>query len=303
MDNTVIPAVLSERSVTVDEIAASAFLVRYPEPTRSGYRLSLKQWFAWCYSHELAPLAAERSHIELWVRELLEKRGNKASTVNGKLNAVSGFYRLAKMDGRIGDNPCDYLKRPYVEHVSTRQALTRTELQRCLEAAKASSDLDHALWCLLAYNGLRISEACGIDIEHLGNHQGQPTVYVSRRKRNLSGEVPLAPRTAWSMKLLIGSRKSGPIFRKPRKPERLDQKSANLIVKRIAKKASISKRITPHSLRHTCITLALDAGATTRDIRNTMGYTDDRPVAYYDRNRQDLVRNSGLLVSAWVEAS
>lgn len=289
--------------VTPDEIAANAFLVRYPEPTRTGYRLCLRQWFTWCAERNLHPLNAERSHIELWTRELLERRGLKASTVNGKLNAVVGFYRLAKIDGRITDNPADYIKRPYVEKISTREALTRRELAACLEHARQTSDLDHALWSLLGFNGLRISEACALDVDHLAKHDGQPTVFVSRRKKNLSGYARLSHRTHEAITRLVGTRSSGPIFRKPRVPDRLDPRSANLIVKRVVRDVGITKRISCHSLRHTAITLALDAGATTRDIRNTMGYTDDRPVAYYDRGRHNLNRDSSILAAAWVEAS
>lgn len=65
----------------------------------------------------------------------------------------------------------------------------------------------------------------------------------------------------------------------------------------------IDKRITPHSLRHTFITLALDAGASVRDVQHSVGHRDARQVAYYDRNRASLPRNSTHIVSAYVEGS
>jgi hypothetical protein len=78
-------------------MAATRFLLRYQDPTRAGYTLSLKQWFQFCEDHDVRPLQVERAHVELWIRAL-EQKGNMASTINGKVNAVVGFYKLAKID-------------------------------------------------------------------------------------------------------------------------------------------------------------------------------------------------------------
>jgi len=60
------------------------------------------------------------------------------------------------------------------------------------------------------------------------------------------------------------------------------------IVKRRAKQAGVSKRITPHSLRHTAITLALDGGASVRKAQQLAGHADPKTTMRYDRNRQNL---------------
>jgi len=60
------------------------------------------------------------------------------------------------------------------------------------------------------------------------------------------------------------------------------------IVKRRAKQAGITKRITPHSLRHTAITLALDGGASVRQVQQLAGHADPKTTIRYDRNRKNL---------------
>jgi len=45
----------------------------------------------------------------------------------------------------------------------------------------------------------------------------------------------------------------------------------------------VTKRITPHSLRHTFVAMALDSGQAERDIAISTGHSDTRMVAYYDR--------------------
>lgn len=285
-----------------NNFVAMGFLARYREPTRSLYALNLRQWFDWCNLRGIKPLEAQRVHIELWAREMEEVKGLMASTVANKLNTVSGFYRLARFDRHITDDPSEYLRRPTVPRQTTTLALTRSELLKCMDLSMTEDFQAHALWCLLGFNGLRIGEALALDVEHLGRQGGYRTLMVTREKGNRSGNVPLAPRTSWAFDNHLGTRTSGPIFRK-RGGVRMDRPAASRIVHRVIKKAGITKHITPHSLRHTFMTLGLDAGVSVRDMTNTMGYSDSRMVSYYDHGRDSLPRNATHSVSAYVEGS
>lgn len=285
-----------------DEMAATRFLIRYKEPTRSGYAMCLRQWFQFCADNGVRPLDVERAYIELWMRSM-EQKGLMASTINGKLNAVCGFYRLAKIDRLIVDDPTEHLRRPSVPNVSRRQGLTRSEALRCLDVAKDSTPLDHALLCVLLYTGGRIGEVVALDVESLGMDQGQRTVMMMREKGNRSAPVPLPARATWAVDLYLGRRSTGPLFLMPRIEQRMTTTSARRVVSRIVKRAGIEKRITPHSFRHTHITLALNAGVNTRDIVNSMGYADARQVARYDREKDAIARHSSHWVSAAVEGA
>jgi hypothetical protein len=104
---------------------------------------------------------------------------------------------------------------------------------------------------LLALNGLRVSEAIGADIEALGLERGHRTLTVLRKGGN--SDRPLAPRTARAVDLAIGERLSGPIF-VGHDGWRFDQYAAGRIVRRVARRAGVSKPIGPHTLRHAFIT-------------------------------------------------
>jgi integrase len=62
-----------------------------------------------------------------------------------------------------------------VDYESHAVALDRNELGALLVAAGLGQPLEHALISLLALNGLRVSEATGADIEHLGLERGHRT--------------------------------------------------------------------------------------------------------------------------------
>lgn len=282
------------------DFAAMAFLARYRvESTRKGYGLSLRQWFVFCEEHFIDPLAAQRPHIEIWAREL-EERGLMLSTIAAKLTAVAGFYRLAVADGLIDKDPSTHVVRPMIERVSTTLGLTRPEFADMLAAAKASSLQDYALIRLMGVNGLRVSEMCGLNVEDLERVEGQVVAHL-RRKGEKRSALPLPPRTSWVLEQLVDGRKTGPVFRS-RMGNRLDKKAAGRVVKRIAKTAGITKRIHPHSLRHTFVTMARDSGVPDREIIATTGHADSRMVDYYDRaSKIELARNATSTVDAFVE--
>jgi site-specific recombinase XerD len=57
---------------------------------------------------------------------------------------------------------------------------------------------------------------------------------------------------------------------------RLDRHAATRIVKRPARRGGIDKKVSPHSLRHPYITVALDAGVTLRDVQEAASHADPR---------------------------
>jgi site-specific recombinase XerD len=99
--------------------------------------------------------------------------------------------------------------------------------------------------------------------------------------------------------LYIGERVSGPIFLGA-KGGRMDRYAADRMVKRLASRAGIAKRISPHSLRHSFITAALDAGVPLRDVQEAASHADPRTTMRYDRGRGSLDRHATYIVATFV---
>ena len=111
--------------------------------------------------------------------------------------------------------------------------------------------------------------------------------------------IPLAPRTARAIDLAIGERTDGPVFLAA-DGQRLDRHGAGRIVGRTARRAGIGKAVTPHTLRHTFITAALDAGVPLRDVQEAASHADPRTTMRYDRARGSLDRHATYIVAAYV---
>ncbi len=80
----------------------------------------------------------------------------------------------------------------------------------------------------------------------------------------------------------------------------MDRSCAARMVRRICKRAGIDKHITPHSLRHSFITAALDAGVPLRDVQIATRHADPRTTTRYDRARENLDRHASYIVAAFV---
>jgi hypothetical protein len=152
------------------QVAAAAFLARYSGRTLDAYRYDLRCFFQWASDAHLAVLEAKRPHIELY-RTSMEERNLAPSTIDRRLSTVCGFYRFAHIDGRVPANPAQYVRRPKV-HPSEGRGLDRQEFGTFLYTAERF-DPDHAaLAVLLGLNGLRVSEACGANIEDFAVDRG-----------------------------------------------------------------------------------------------------------------------------------
>jgi integrase/recombinase XerD len=111
--------------------------------------------------------------------------------------------------------------------------------------------------------------------------------------------IPLAPRTARAIDLAIGERPDGPIFL-DRTGRRLDRHAAWRIVRRLARRAGITKPVGPHTLRHAFITAALDAGVPLRYVQEAASHADPRTTMRYDRARVSLDRHATYIVAAFI---
>ncbi len=114
--------------------------------------------------------------------------------------------------------------------------------------------------------------------------------------------IPLAPRTSRVLDLYLDERTTGPIFLGA-KGGRMDRYAVDRMVKRLARRAGITKRISPHSLRHSFITAALDAGVPLRDVQEAASHADPRTTMRYDRGRGSLDRHATYIVATFLAAA
>lgn len=154
--------------------------------------MDLRQFTGWCRTRSLSLFSVRRADIETFAREL-EALVRARATVTRRPSTIAGLYKYAVEEELPDHAPAAHVRSPRPDYESHATALDRNELGTLLVAAGLGPAAEHALIFLLALNGLRVSEAAGADIEHLGLERGHRTLVITRKGRRQGGYHPARP--------------------------------------------------------------------------------------------------------------
>ena len=189
-----------------------------------------------------------------------------------------------------------------MDYESHAVALDRNELGALLVAAGLGPPAEHALISLLALNGLRVSEATGADIEHLGLERGHRTLTITRKGGKIV-TIPLAPRTARALDLAIGERTGAPVFLAAERPAAGPARRRADCPTHCPPGRDRQDRHAPHAqarVHHRRSLPVKGAGVPLRDVQEAASHADPRTTMRYDRARGSLDRHAIYIVAAYV---
>jgi len=234
-------------------LAVAAYLARFKGSSREHTESDLRCYLAWCAERGLDPLAAQRPHLELYIRWMQEVRRFRPSTVSRRFSVAAGFYRTCVLDGVLPHSPAEHVRRPSVPAESPTLGFTHLQFEALLTAARESANpCDFALVAMLGLLGLRIFEATSADIADLGEEHGHRVLRVCGKGTKIV-LVPLPPAVGRAIDRATGDRVRGPILLNTR-GTRMDRHAATRRLHYLAQAAGIQiARAHPHMLRHTYV--------------------------------------------------
>ena len=269
--------------------------------TRDAYRRDARVYLAYLDATGLDLLAVRRPHVDVFARDR-QTAGDAPATLNRRLAAISAFYAYAVDEGALALNPAARVRRARVDaDHSTTAALTRREAEDLLAAARAHSPRAHALVDLLLSTGVRISEALSTRASALSADR-----LVITRKGGKTAVIPLPEHTVEALRVIAGT--TGTELARGNEAERWlfttasgglwARTDAAKLLSRLAQQAGIVKRVSPHVLRHTHATLALQLGVPLHHLQDSLGHTDPRTTRRYDHTRHRMEHSSAHRVGA-----
>ncbi|BCJ65134.1 tyrosine-type recombinase/integrase [Polymorphospora rubra] len=287
---------------------------RRSDNTRRAYFRDLAEFLTWCEQTNLDPRNARRGDVDVWAEQLRNgKTGGPlaASSTARRLSTVASWYDYLVSNDVTAINPATAVDRPSVDRdASTTVGLTGDQVAAFMRAAGKASKRDFAIFAMLTNLGLRVSEAIQLDMANFGHDRGHRIVMV-RGKGNKMRKLPIPPPLGRILDAYLEARAAaegvpveqlaGPAF-VTRRGKRVDQPAVFRLVRRIAKDAGLpnADSLSPHGLRHSLATAALDAGAALRDVQDMLGHADPRVTRRYDRSRGSLDRSPAYLVAGLV---
>jgi integrase len=267
--------------------------------TLSGYAYALRKVLL-PYMRELRLASWEDltteavSHLR---RRLYEQGGARGpvsgATANTYCRHIGYFLRWLH---REGETPEPIRIQVTAEASRAALALDADEIDAVLDAA--TNDRDRLIVALLADTGIRISELCTLRYDRLDRSQGAQLIRVlGKGGQGLKErEVPLirpgmlrhieryiaatGGRTPERAYVFLGKRAD----RRTGELEPLTPSGVQKLLRELRQRAGLEKPLTPHILRHTFITRALNAGVDPISIARGVGHRDLRMLmTHYDR--------------------
>jgi len=268
--------------------------------TRLAYETDLTDYMQWCGAHDVNPLEPDRLDVNAYRAELLS-RGLLPQSVDRKMAACRSFFAYLGERGMLrGEPPFDHVKRLAMPGESQTPWLGADDLTKLLTVALEESARDFLLVALLGVNGLRVSEALRAAVPDLGVVDGHRALSITR-KGSKPGLTPLAPFVVDVLDAYLEGRTTGPVIARLDRNRRvvvpvrgISRQTAFDRVRHLADYAGVNPQLSPHGLRHSFVTNALEDGAELHVVQLAVGHSSPSTTMRYRRGALTLNSNPSL---------
>lgn len=257
------------------ETAIAEFLENYnSEHTKRAYRKDLIDF----QNNTNVPLSNTSLQDFISYRDLLLKT-QTPKTVARKLASLKSLMKYLTIKGHLPKNPTDGLKLPKGGVTKPTQALSDSEVRKILELSEKSSERDFLILSLFLASGMRCSELISLSVNDVFEN-GEHLVIRIEGKGGKVREIPVQPKIQNLLKKRLAESQNL-IFD-------LNSSTIYRLVVKYASLAKVKKRITPHSLRATVITKALEEGAIITEVAEFAGHSQINTTQMYFKRRRGL---------------
>jgi site-specific recombinase XerD len=278
--------------------------------TRRAYGRVIKEFFL--FHRPIEPVEIKPLDVIRWRDSLIENK-KSAATVSFKLSVVRSLFEYLKAAGLVRNNPAltKLVPPPKLSEDLRGRALTVKEVNYILsgpDKEKAEGARDYAILLMLLRTGLRVAEICSLKASSIKWRDGRWTLKFKIKggrertiplptevKKAIDGYLRLDRDRRQILKTDSGSESwiFQPVtnYRTLVFDKAISTTMVWYITQRWGEFTGIGK-VSPHDLRRTAITRALDKGLTYRQVQMMSGHKDPKTVMRYDHGRENLEQNA-----------
>lgn len=245
------------------------------EATSKAYHTDLLQFFIWLKENNVAATGPDKI-TKADVVEFLTacaRRGISGVSRARKLAAIREYYRYLVDHEIITKSPTTGIETPKKEqHV--RKHLAPHEYISVLSVAGGNTR-DFAIFQVFLQTGLRVSELCALRLDDVElNVRPYPLLHVRLGKGMRARTIELEKKAVQAIKNYLAMRPEGSsdtLFLN-RYGEPIGERGVRKIVAKYIQQAGITKRVSPHGLRHTFATEKARKGVSAYQLQEWLGH-------------------------------
>ncbi len=226
----------------------------------------------------LSPLQIEYKHLLDFVNTLNEI-GISATSQARIISGLRAFYKYLNLEDLLQTNPTEFLEMPKLAR-KLPEVLYKEDIEKMLSHIDMSKPMAHrekAIIDTLYSCGLRVSELINMNLSDI--YFNDEFIRV-RGKGNKERLVPIGQYALKSLQIYTDEvRVHLPIKSKFSDTVFLNQKGSILsrisvfnLIKLLAEKAGIRKKVSPHTFRHSFATSLVEGGADLRAVQQMLGH-------------------------------
>lgn len=287
----------------IDQYLASITRRGYSKSTIATYTRILDDFLTWLDAQQLDLGTIERSDIDSFQIYLMQgPRGRPLSAGRRSLYVavLRSFYKHCVAQASVTSAVIDWLDYPLQPKRLRQDILSLDEANALLDVAANKGGWQHIAVRLMLLSGLRAGEVAALEVGDVSLFQRE--IIIRQAKGNKHRLVFFDPATKRHLTSYLATRRSAtdqvdllpaaPLLEHNGLPRNTGQIYG--AVKRLAKRAGIAKRISPHSLRRTFATRLLDSGTKGMNLKvvaELLGHSSLRTTAKYAQvDEQSLAR-------------
>jgi integrase/recombinase XerD len=247
---------------------------------------------------KLTPEKVRIAHLRGFI-EYINERGVSPRTQARTISGIKSFFKYLLMEGKINSDPTSLLESPKIGR-KLPDVLTMEEIDLIIDGVdltKPEGQRNKAMLETLYSCGLRVSELVNLKVTNLFFDQGFIKVEGKAEKERL---VPVSSKAIEEItKYLQGYRRSlkiGPesenVLFLNRRGKKLSRVMIFTIIKNLAEKVGLTKKISPHTFRHSFATHLISGGADLRAVQEMLGHESILTTEIYTHLDRDYLKNT-----------
>jgi len=241
--------------------------------------------------------------VHLENKESRRKKPMSGTTVRKRLTDVKAFFKYLYRNEYILTNPMDTCSLGPTVRGTKKEIFSRDEMNAFLDSIdtrKGNGMRNRAIFELMYSSGLRMSEVTHLDLGDID--LGERILTVRQGKGSKDRVVPFSEVAAMFITRYIEGERNIILKRMRRKDDkalfltllgRIKHWAIREVFDQIVASLGITREhLTPHSIRHSCATHLLEAGADVRYVQELLGHEDIETTVKYTHMMMEHVKRA-----------
>ena len=223
-----------------------------------------------------------------------------ARTQSRVLSGIRSFFRFLLIEGEIDENPASLIESPKIGF-KLPEVLSVEEIDKIIgiiDLSKPEGHRNKAIIETLYGCGLRVSELVNLHLTDI--HRGEGFVMVTG-KGNKQRLVPIGSKALREIDVYMTVRRrlaviiDQNILFLNRRGRKLTRAMIFTIIRDLAAKAGIRKKISPHTFRHSFATHLIEGGADLRAVQEMLGHESILTTEIYTHIDRSFLRDTLIM--------